>query len=235
MQTSLTSARRSAATAAFAAAFFIASAASAQPAPQANKNSGGELGLRLGYGLPFGELSDGNDLDGGVSGQIPVIIDLGYRFNPRVFAGLFLGYGFAQVNDNNNGCDVNTVSCSASVIRLGVNALYRFMPEQRFAPYLGAGLGYEWFRFRVSTSALGGINSDATLRGLELLNLQGGADYRLSGNTTIGPFASFSVGRYDKSSGQLAAGSGTVSGNGDVEDPSLHQWLILGVRGAFEL
>ena len=207
----------------------------AQQAPVANNYSGGEIGLRLGYGLPFGEASQGNNLDGGVSGQIPLILDAGYRFNPNVFAGILFGYGFGQIKDQNNGCNNANASCSASVIRLGLDVLYRFVPEQRFAPFVGVGAGYEWFHFQGGTSLLGGVTASSTVSGIEFVNLQAGADYRLSGNSVVGPFASFSLGRFDNISTKVTTGNNTATTEGDINNTAMHEWLLIGVRGAFSL
>jgi outer membrane protein W len=117
-----------------------------------------------------------------------------------------------------------------------LNALYRFMPEQRFAPFVGVGAGYEWYSAK-GTGNIGGFtgSTSTTVRGFEFLNLQGGADYRLSGNSVIGPFASFSLGRFDSYSTQVTTGTTTTSTNGDINNTAMHEWLLLGVRGAFSL
>jgi outer membrane protein W len=209
--------------------------AAAQQAPQAASYSGGELGLRLGYALPFGESSQGSNLDNGVSAQIPLILDAGYRFNPNMFAGVFLGYGFGQIKDQNNGCNNANANCSASVIRLGLDVLYRFVPEQRFAPFVGVGAGYEWFRLQGATGILGGLSGSSTVSGFEFLNVQAGGDYRLSGNSVIGPFASFSLGRFDNFSTKLTTGGTTTTTSGDINNTAMHEWLLIGVRGAFSL
>lgn len=214
------------------AAVMAPAAAQAQQAPSAANDAGGELGVRLGYGLPMGERSQGVDLDTGITGQIPVIFDAGYRFNPNVYAGVGLGYGFAQIK--NNDCDGPNVSCSASIIRLGLNLLYRFAPEQRFAPFIGLGAGYEWFRFQGDTTAVN-LGGSYTVSGFEFANFQFGGDYRLSANSVIGPFLNVSVGRYDNVSTKLTTAFGTTTVDGDIDDTALHEWVLLGIRGAFSL
>jgi len=96
-----------------------------EPAPQASANTSvvadanaGEssaadekkfrLGLRLGYALPPGDAAEGVKLSDGLSGQIPIWLDVGYMVTPNMLVGLYGQYGFAQVKSCDDGAD-----CSA--------------------------------------------------------------------------------------------------------------------------
>ena len=67
---------------------------------------------------------------------------------------------------------------------------------------MGLGIGYE--SFKPGTSAL---------KGLELFNIQGGADLHLSGPVWAGPFAMFTSGKFS-----------------NVNDKQSHYWLMGGLR-----
>jgi opacity protein-like surface antigen len=217
-----------------AAPAFAQEAANPSPdAPQAEakKDSGLELGARLGYALPFGKVADmqkGN-LSDGITGQVPLILDIGYRINPNFYVGGYGQFGYGLVNSDS--CpSASGVSCSAQSYRIGVNVHYHIMPDQAFDPWVGIGTGYEWLH--VSESK-GSDSAGATVRGFEIVNLQLGGDYHLARNATIGPFASFSIGQYSNAS---SSRNGTdVPGDTSIQNTALHEWLTLGVRGRFDL
>jgi len=194
-----------------------------------------ELGARLGVGFPFGHVGRTNAnaadpvLSDNVKTLLPIWIDAGYRFNPRLFIGLSFQYGFGFVNKDQNGfCNQAASNCSAHNIRAGINLLYHFLPAAGFDPWLGFGLGYEW----LSTSfTLAGIDLTTGASGAEFANLQAGGDIGAGSNFKIGPFISFSFGSYGDAS--LRQGNRTFDAN--IVDHSVHEWLILGVRGAFDI
>jgi hypothetical protein len=60
-----------------------------------------QLGLRSGYGVPFGKtgrtVTDqaDSDLSAAIKGQIPIGLDVGYLAAPNFYVGLTLQYGFS--------------------------------------------------------------------------------------------------------------------------------------------
>jgi hypothetical protein len=184
------------------------------------------LGLRLGYGVPMGEAQKNADLSDGVKGQIPFQLDAMYHLTPNVSAGAYFSYGFAQVGDEfDEVCDATGVDCSASDMRLGAQAAFTFaQPTAKLAPWLGAGLGWEWGKLG---GEVGGVDGSITYSGLEA-SLQGGADYRLSPKLAVGPFVNLGFGRYSDVSTDGPFG-------GDIEEESVHEWLQFGFRGTFDL
>jgi opacity protein-like surface antigen len=186
---------------------------------------GFELGARLGFGLPLGSTQKGSELSDGTSGQIPLWIDAGYRITPNIYVGAYGQLGHVLLKDA--GC-ANATDCGAQSYRIGANAHYHFMPSQKFDPWAGVGIGYEWLH---ASGKVRGADVSSTTGGFEFVNLQLGGDYRLSPNAAIGPFASFSVGQF--SSNSVTAGGETRSS--DIEKTALHEWLTLGVRGVFDL
>jgi outer membrane protein W len=187
------------------------------------------IGARLGYGIPMGDGSEGEAMSDGLSGQIPIWLDLGYMVTPNIMVGLYGQYGFGLLSsDMNDACDTQSIDCSASIVRLGIQGQYHLSPAEKFDPWLGLGIGYEWAT--LSQSA-GGVSLSTTTKGFEFVNLQGGLDYKLSPAFGIGPFLSFSLGQY----GSYSSSGGGQSASGDIDKTAIHEWLTFGVRGAFTL
>jgi opacity protein-like surface antigen len=186
------------------------------------------LGLRLGFGMPTGEVETDADLKDGFARQIPIQLDVNYGFTPNLRAGVYLSYGFGSVGDALEGlCDSPGVDCSTSDLRAGVQAFYDFSPKSTWSPWLGLGIGYEWAKLSVSDDA--GNDGSLTFSGMEFANVQAGADYRVSPAFTVGPFLSYSMGQYS-----------SASASGDYPDTSLgdkstHGWFQFGIRGTYGL
>jgi Autotransporter beta-domain len=205
---------------------------------------GFELGARVGYGIPLGEAVEASDLSDSVKGLIPLQLDLGYRVTPALSIGGYLMYGIGFLGDQvSDVCDSRddvpgvSVTCSARDVRVGLQAHYHFAPRKKLDPWLGAGIGYEWLSFGTETSGGGQqVDVSSTGKGFELINLQGGLDFRPAPGLGLGPFLSFSVGQYSSTSASCsgnACGDFALEGDGDIDDKGFHQWLMLGIRGTF--
>ncbi len=201
------------------------------PMTASAKDSGFELGARLGYGIPMGKLADeaDSDLKDWSKRQIPLWLDLGYRANPNIFVGGYLSYGFASVGSGiGDICDQDGVDCSASDLRLGAQLQYHFMPGESTDAWGGLGVG--WEHSSLSASAAGG---DVTLStsGFEFALLQGGVDFQVADSVALGPFLGLTLARFSSVNCDSDAGCGDF--DGDIENKAFHEWLFLGVRGAF--
>ncbi|MBF5045138.1 autotransporter outer membrane beta-barrel domain-containing protein [Aggregicoccus sp. 17bor-14] len=197
--------------------------AGSAPAPQ----TGFQMALRTGYGLPFGNSSGapGDTYKGLVSGQVPVMLDIGGKLSHHVFLGGYLGLGFGGVGSELKGiCATPDVTCVHASFRLGAQLQYNFAPAAKANPWLGYGIGIE--STGVGASGPAG-DTTMTAVGWELARLMAGVDFRLSHAVGIGPFADFSVGRYSRVTLKEASGSET---SGDLQDKAAHEWLTLGVR-----
>src|SRR5690606_37726648 len=107
---------------------------------------GFEIGGRLGYGIPMGEATEDNDMSDGISGQIPLTLDIGYRAIEPLFVGIYLGYGFGFLSsDQEDACDLVNADCSVSTFDFGLQAQYHLAPGSGTDFWFGGGLGYESF------------------------------------------------------------------------------------------
>lgn len=200
-----------------------------------------ELGLRTGYGIPFGKATGAArvDLNEGIAGQVPLWLDLGARLDHRYYVGAYLAYGIGILGEpQQDQCDQAQaqagvdVSCSAYDWRFGAQFQYHIGELQRPHPWVGAGIGYELVGLRVSASQ---GSQEATVTtgggGWEFVNLQLGLDIPLTDVLALGPFATFTVAQYDNASLDCSGDCGGISSQDqDVEDKAVHNWLLFGLR-----
>jgi len=151
------------------------------------------------------------------------LIEAGYDVTPHVMLGFHVQYGIIVDKTGDTACP-SGVSCSDRDIELGIEGQYHFAPSRPLDAWLGLGLGYELER---ETLTVAGQSQDYSLEGPQYLKLQGGADFRVSGVMTVGPFLSFSLAEYTK-----ATNNGQSS---DIPSAALHEWLTLGVKGTFKI
>jgi len=179
------------------------------------------FGVRAGFAAAMGDYAENDPQTETVTSQIPLQIDAMYGLTRAFSAGAYFSYGFGRLNgDERARCRASGLDCSASVTRLGLQAEYAFEVSPQLAPWAGAGVGLEWLGV---TRSIGGVSGTADTFGLEIVNLQGGADYRLSDRLSVGAYLLFSIGQYSSKDGNGIASKG------------LHEWLNLGVRGRLDL
>lgn len=167
--------------------------------------TGLEVGLRTGYAIPGGDAREAAALGDTLSGTIPIWIDAGYRFHPNAMIGAFFQYGIGLVNTSGTGqafplADGKTcgsaTNCSASDMTFGVQFHYHLLPDQTIDPWGGVGFGYEILVLDdPGTANATGVGGES-YGGFQFVNLQIGADYKLTLKLGIGPFAMFSLGEY---------------------------------------
>lgn len=152
--------------------------------------------------------------------QVPVQVDVLYRVKPAFALGGYFSWGFAHAGgDAADACELRGDGCSASVVRIGAQAIWSLPPIGRVAPWLGAGLGYEWNRLEGEERS--------TFEGFEFPGLQAGGDLAIGERLSVGPFAMIAVGQYARGA------YGDV--DGALPEKKVHAWLELGVRGRFGL
>jgi hypothetical protein len=197
---------------------------------------GFEAGLRLGIGLPVGNVGKGplgeprkiGDL---VTWRSPVWVDVAYRVSPVASYGLYGQVGVGGTGDRCAG------KCDWSDLRLGAQGTWRLNPEANVDPWLGLGVGleslsFQTFEFRPDADGLPfPVRTTERLLGPELL-LQGGLALLVEDSLQLGPYVSASVGsyvgdRYRCTEGEACPGGSSVTGSG------FHAWLGVGLSGSY--
>jgi hypothetical protein len=211
---------------------FAIAVALAPVALQAAGN-GPQLGIRFGYGIPFGDLFGSPDVRGGAlpvsemaSGALPLQADVGYRFSPSIYAGLYGSYSFVLANN----C-ASAAGCAAHGLRLGANVQIHPLGDVPVDPWYGIGAGYEWLNLAENTAdSTRPFNVD----GFELVNLQVGIDFEVSPGFKLGPVAAFSVGQYRRVT-EPARPPIVNDSSSAIDDKRLHEWIVLGLRATLRL
>jgi len=221
-------------------------------ASSAGHVEGVALGVRTGYGIPLGSTagrtsssasgagaqaattntSSAPALSDTISGQVPIWLDLGYRVNAHLYLGLFGSYGFGLApTDLCKG-----ITCSVSDIRFGLNAHWHFLPDGTFDPWVGLGIGYEILGLSAEQTQAGQTATAHTrIAGLEVANLQVGADYKVSPAFGIGPMLTASLAQYSDLSVEVKGPGFDRSSSGTFSDKTWHSWLFFGVRGELDV
>jgi len=196
--------------------------------PPQRRDQGLNLGARIGYGAPWGDLSsDVGSVGSFVPGKIPIWLELGYRLN-RVFSiNLYGELSPAWVDSTY--C-VPGFECGASNFRLGVDMQFHLGAHQPVDPWFGVGIGLEWLNARYFDGA-NGASAHETWSGWEFPLLEAGLDLAASPNFSIGPYVSLSIGQYTQ---YTLDELGTSTSYG-IGSPAYHGWLQIGVKGTFKL
>jgi hypothetical protein len=193
-------------------------APSPPPAGEVTDQPGVDLAVRLGYAIPIGDVAQNSAFSDVLSGAVPLVLEAAFRATPNVSVGALFEYAIAQTKN----CDPGS-SCSASVIRAGIEGIYNLRLGTVFDPWVGLGAGYEWLRF----SETGATAGSGNFHGFEFVTLQAGGDFRVAPQFALGPFVSFSVAEYS---------SASINGaSEDIQNTAVHEWLQFGVRGTFSL
>jgi hypothetical protein len=103
-----------------------------------------------------------------------------------------------------------------STVILGVIAALVVGPvSDSLSPWLGLGIGLDFFAPSKVPSVMDGHlqDTDHVFKGLEFVNVQGGADFNVGGSARMGPFVTFTVSKYL-----------------NVNEDAFHSWLMGGLR-----
>ena len=206
--------------------------AQAEPPPSEDATprarTGFQLALRTGYMAPFGQADagSGDSMGNLFSGQVPILVDIGWKPSPNVFLGGYVGVGFGGPGGSvSTLCNQADLSCVAVGFRAGVEAQYQFAPDATANPWVGYGIGVESFALAASGNR---TSFSESAFGWEFGHLMAGLDYRASRRFGIGPFVDFSFGDYSTL---------TVKENGNTQSAALnqamHEWLLVGARAVF--
>jgi hypothetical protein len=184
--------------------------------------SGFELGFRTGLQLPSGTLGDDASLSDVVGSGLPLWFDIGHRVSRTFY------YGFHVIYTPSLGTP-NCSECSASDFRPGLE--FQVHPSiqsvEDLDPWFGFGVTFDSLSMKSPPvegpfgQTLGG--GSATALGMEFANLQVGADYLVMPELSAGAFLSYSFGMYFGYS------------DANIHKMGLHDWITLGIRGAYRL
>jgi len=182
--------------------------------------SGVRFAVRSGYALPIGSAFQASgSLSDTVSGYVPIRLDVGYRFRDHFYAGA-VGQ-LAQIIPNQ--CP-SGASCGGTDTRISFMLAAHLFPHRRLDPWLGVGMGFETYGV---TRSIEGSKTTINAKGLELCNADLGIDYHPYRGLRVGPVLSTSIGQFT----ELSVNGVTTK---DFQ-PQLHAWVLLGVRGAYDL
>src|SRR5512133_934226 len=182
-------------------AFTAPAVALAEEAPAADHGLKLEVGLGTGYGIPMGDAKKDEKLADVYAGEVPVVLEVSYRFTHAISAGVSAGYGLGFVSSFEvNGRKAGEELESISALRFGVQGEYEFAKVGPVVPFAAVRVGYVSESLKLKD---GGGTSKAS--GWEYLTLVGGADFEVAHGFAVGPFVSFSLGQYTNE--QAAGGS----------------------------
>jgi hypothetical protein len=202
------------------------------PSERAADRPGVSVGLRVAWGFPIGSVATDDRLGSNFSGILPIWFDAGYRISPAIYVGGYFQWAVGFISSD--VCVAPLTACSGDDVRFGLNlhwhvksALGAGAWAEEFDPWLGVGAGYE---IASITLERGGDKSKVNYRGFEFASLQVGGDYLGLGSMRLGPFVSFSLGEYTRTTVSVPTGPTSHS----INDPALHAWLMLGLRGQYD-
>ncbi len=183
------------------------------------------MGLRLGAGMPAGDVYRDTRYKDFVSSQIPLQVDVMFG-QPSLQLGLYGGYGFNNVNKSQVPAGM---SASSSTMRAGVQVTGRLVDLGLAAVWAGLGSGYETIQYDLK-SAAGTTTFKA--RGWEFATVSAGVDLSALPLLSLGLYGSAGLGRFGV--GSLTQG-GVTSSAGLGPDKRTHQLYQIGVRGMINL
>ncbi len=200
------------------------------------------LGLRIGYGVPGGDVT--KDQTGATTGNIKYSeyldsqtafqVDAMFKTGSSTAAGIYLGYApNTLVGTPLLTCDVAGVSCSSYTFRVGLQVTGELLDLGIVGLWGGIGTGFE--AASISQEG-GGMTLDAQLRGWEWATISAGADLKLVKFFSAGLYASYGFGQFTVQESKITTPAGTVEDNGGLgSDATTHGMFQIGVRGIFNL
>lgn len=183
--------------------------------------------LRLGYGVPIGNVFEGQSLSDIASGLYIVEGAADLVILRRIVLGAHIGGGVASPGDGfSSGCNAAGASCSVWNFDVGINGEFRFLPPpSRINPWVGLGVSYEVLGVSESNDE----NAySANFSGVDV-DLTGGCDFQL-GPLGLGPFVTYRFGSYSSTNLTI---DGVQSDTGDITHSASHSWLLLGLRARY--
>ncbi len=183
------------------------------------------LGLRLGYGVPNGDLAKGSKYKDTIDSQVPLQLDV--MFGPRSAQyGLYVGYAPNQVDTTGIP---SSISITSSTTRVGLQATRQLLDLGLVGIWAGAASGLEIFQLEMK----GPIpTARMQVRGWEFLTVTAGVDMKALPLLDLGAFVSAGFGQFGVSTLKV---SGVETTQGIGADKRVHGLVQLGLRGMISL
>ncbi len=184
-----------------------------------------ELGLHLGVAHPGGQVGGGSAATTPTVGAVaptwvPLGLDAGLRLLPHVYMGATLDWGPTIEHSLGDCFECNV----ASDLQLGGEVRFYLAPTHLLDPWVSLGAGWESLHLALGSVA----TSSATYDGPVLAALKVGLDVR-SRAIAVGPYFGVSFGEYLSRSLEPAP----PGESSEVGARAVHEWFVLGLRGAF--
>ncbi len=185
-----------------------------------------KLGLGAGYGLPMGYVKGNEKLSEIYSGEIPIELEVSYKFTHAISAGVYAGYGLGLVSKEVDAMGMSASDHLDSIAswRFGVQGEYELGKLGPAVPFAALRVGY----VMENIAHKGGGTEKAS--GFEYLTAIVGADFEITESFGVGPFVSYALGQY-----AAEAAPGASSESIPSAERAMHEWLTIGLRGAFTL
>jgi hypothetical protein len=201
-----------------------------QTAPSAPETRRGfQLGARLGYAFPTGQLGGGSfnthvsDLE---TASVPVGLDAGLRLGPGLYVGGTVSWG-PGISPNQGGpCKVSSVRCAEHDVQARAEARFYFAPQAKNTGWFAVGVGWEVATFAQSA---GSYSATSTLTGPIFPDLELGVDIASRGRVALGPYFGLTVSTFVTDGVNPTAAPVATW----IPNPSPHTWITLGLRGSY--
>lgn len=186
------------------------------------------LGFKVSWAFPMGKTETTSilgDMSERATGLLAIGADIGYRLNPSIFLGVYLGAGYVFPKNCGGGA-----TCTGWDFRGGPELIYRFQPFEAVVPWAGLGVGYEYFVQKYS----GGESSVSfAYHGFQLADVQAGVDF-LTSRSYAGPFVSFSLGQFGSRITTRKGPPEDKTDSGSIDEKAMHYWLAFGLHGSLD-
>lgn len=208
-------------------ASLLALAAPAAAAPQPPGDEDGMLfGVRGGWAVPGGDVERGQPLKELAKAELPLWLELGYRFSGHVRAAFYFELAPVSLTAP---CPVGA-ACSSFDGRFGLGIQLHPWPRAWLDPWIGAGVGVE--QLQATTPRPGeALASELSWFGLEV-PVELGFDLEISDVFTLGPYATVSFAQFTSASVKPPGGATTTT---TIRDRATHGWAQVGLKATFKL
>jgi hypothetical protein len=202
-----------------------------------DSEAGPELGVRSGYSVGAGKISEDARIQRRFAGGLPIGFDLGYRLDERWFVG---GYGEYTVGFTSGSASLECSECTFTALRLSIQVQYRLVVTPTYDLWVGIGAGRHWLNASLGNTVTLREESLRVLRsqsfsGTEYARFHFGSTYSAVEGIGIGPYTSVSLGTFDTGIESCDEMNLCPVARRELElgDPSLHVWFSSGVRVVF--